>query len=233
MNLIISGAPGAGKGTQAQSLREYWNIPYISSGNMIREAISVSIKAGFETGIIAKTYINSEKSIPREIVKKMLKEIGWEGSFKNRILLTDQNKGFILDGQKTVKDAEYMRSLLESINVNIDVIINILVPYEVLVSRLSNRRICSSFECNSVYSLQFKPPVKKDVCDYCGSFLLLRGDDELGNVCKRLDSYEENAIQIYKSKHFYCIDGDKPADLLQADIVTIVENSIAFPMRTL
>ncbi len=171
MNLILLGAPGAGKGTQAEIICEKLSIPAISTGNIIREAI----KNGTEVGLKAKSYIDSGDLVPDEVVIGIIKE---------RLDKDDCANGFILDGfPRTIPQAE----ALDAMGVRIDTVLEIDVADEKVVARLSGRRVCP--DCGASYHTEYKKPVKEGVCNNCGAELIIRKDDKPETVLDRLNVY--------------------------------------------
>ena len=173
MNLILLGAPGAGKGTQAEIICKELGIPTISTGNMLRAAVS----AGTEYGLKAKAAMDSGALVSDDIVI---------GILKDRIKEPDAQNGFILDGfPRTVPQAE----ALDAMGVQIDKVIEIYVPDEKITKRMSGRRVC--LNCGATYHVEYKPPVKEGICDSCGKELIIRKDDEPETVLSRLKTYHE------------------------------------------
>ncbi|MGI5894538.1 MAG: adenylate kinase [Candidatus Merdivicinus sp.] len=173
MNLILLGAPGAGKGTQAEVICNALHIPAISTGNILREAI----KNGTALGMEAKTYMDGGKLVPDEIVINILKE---------RLAQDDCQNGFILDGfPRTVPQAE----ALDQMQVRIDRVVSLEVPDETIAARLSGRRVCES--CGASYHTQYKPSKQEGVCDACGGKTVQRKDDHPDTVKERLRVYHE------------------------------------------
>lgn len=171
MNLILLGAPGAGKGTQAEVICSTLNIPAISTGNILREAV----KNGTDLGMKAKTYMDDGKLVPDELVISILKE---------RLSQDDCQKGFILDGfPRTVPQAE----ALDRMGVVIDRVIDLEVPDEKITKRMSGRRVCES--CGASYHLEYKPSKVEGVCDKCGGKTVQRKDDHPDTVLERLQVY--------------------------------------------
>ena len=171
MNLILLGAPGAGKGTQAEILCERLNIPTISTGNMIREAM----KSGTEMGLKAKEYAENGKLVPDEVVI---------GIVDDRLRMDDCQNGFILDGfPRTIPQAE----ALDRMGIIIDRVVDINVPDEVITRRVSGRRAC--LDCGSTYHIDTKKPNVEGICDRCGSTLVQRKDDLPETVLERLHVY--------------------------------------------
>ena len=185
MNLILMGAPGAGKGTQSEKISEKWGIPAISTGDMLRAAI----KAGTELGKTAKSYMDEGKLVPDEIVIGIIKEH----------LATDACKnGFILDGfPRSIPQAE----ALDAMGVQIDAVLSIEVADEKIVERMSGRRVCT---CGASYHVAYKPSKKDGICDKCGAELYIRKDDAPETVLSRLETYHSQTEPL---KEFYAKKG--------------------------
>lgn len=184
MKLILLGAPGAGKGTQAEVICNELNIPAVSTGNMIREALS----KGTEMGLKAKSFIDAGKLVPDEVVI---------GIIKDRLAKEDCANGFILDGfPRTIPQAE----ALDNMGIVIDRVVDIEVPDEKIASRLSGRRVCK--DCGASYHLEYKAPKTEGKCDSCGGELVQRKDDEPATVLDRLKVYHEQTepLKDYYSK---------------------------------
>lgn len=186
MNLILLGAPGAGKGTQAEVISEALNIPQISTGNILREAV----KNGTEYGLKAKEAMDSGALVSDDIVI---------GILKDRIAADDCKKGFILDGfPRTVPQAE----ALDAMGVTIDKVIEISVPDETIKQRVSGRRVCSG--CGATYHVEFKPSKVEGKCDKCGAETIIRKDDQPETVLERLDVYHKQTAPL---KDYYSKQG--------------------------
>ncbi len=185
MKLILLGAPGAGKGTQAEIISEKYNIPTISTGNIIRAAL----KNGTEMGLKAKSYIDAGNLVPDDVVIGIIKE---------RLAEDDCKNGFILDGfPRTIPQAE----ALEKMGCDIDAALSIEVADEEIVKRMSGRRVCG--QCGASYHTEFKKPEKEGVCNLCNGELVIRKDDEPETVMNRLSVYHEQTEPLkdfYKSK---------------------------------
>lgn len=182
MNLILLGAPGAGKGTQAEVICNAKGIPAISTGNMLREAV----KNGTESGLAAKKFMDAGELVPDEVVI---------GILKDRIAEDDCKNGFILDGfPRTVPQAE----ALERMGVEIDKVIEIYVPDEKIAQRLGGRRVCEA--CGNSFHVDYKPTKVEGVCDACGGKVVTRKDDEPATVLERLKVYHEKTAPL---KDFY------------------------------
>ena len=173
MNLILLGAPGAGKGTQAEKICEKLGIPAISTGNMLREAMA----NGTEMGLKAKSFIDAGKLVPDDVVI---------GNIRVRLQADASKNGFILDGfPRTIPQAE----ALDAMGVRIDRVIDIEVPDEKIAARLSGRRVC--LKCGATYHTEYKKPKTEGVCDVCGDKLVQRKDDMPETVLDRLKTYHE------------------------------------------
>ena len=185
MNLILMGAPGAGKGTQSEKISEKWNIPAIATGDILRAAI----KAGTALGQTVKSYIDDGKLVPDEIVIGIIKEYLTSDACKN---------GFILDGfPRSIPQAE----ALEAMGVKIDAVLAIEVADETIVQRMSGRRVCT---CGASYHVMYNPSQKEGICDKCGAELYIRKDDAPETVTKRLETYH---AQTEPLKAFYAGKG--------------------------
>lgn len=186
MNLILLGAPGAGKGTQAEKICEKYNIPAVSTGNIIREAL----KNGTDMGLKAKSYIDAGALVPDEVVIGIIKE---------RLKEDDCKNGFILDGfPRTIPQAE----ALDTMGINIDKVVDIEVPDDKIAARLSGRRVC--LKCGATYHLEYKKPQKEGICDVCGDPIVQRKDDKPETVIDRLNVYHEQTEPL---KDYYAKTG--------------------------
>ena len=182
MKLIFLGAPGAGKGTQAEIIAAELKIPTISTGNIIREALA----NGTEMGLKAKSFIEAGKLVPDDVVI---------GIIKDRLAADDCANGFILDGfPRTIPQAE----ALDEMGIEIDKVIDIEVPDEKIVLRMSGRRVCPA--CGNSYHLLYKKPEKDGICNACGAELIIRADDHPNTVKERLDVYHSQTEPL---KDFY------------------------------
>ncbi len=185
MKLILLGAPGAGKGTQAELICDKLNIPAIGTGNILRQAIKNQTQMGLE----AKKYIDDGALVPDDVIISIIKE---------RLSESDCAKGFILDGvPRTVAQAQ----ALENLDVEIDNVVEIIVKDDVIVKRLAGRRVCSS--CGASYHIQYKPSQNENVCDRCSGQLIIRKDDEPSTTIERLRTYHEQTeplVEFYKER---------------------------------
>ncbi len=186
MNMIFLGAPGAGKGTQAEVVCKELGIPAISTGNMLREAV----KNGTPAGLAAKDYMDKGELVPDEVVI---------GILKDRIAQDDAKNGFILDGfPRTVEQAE----ALEKMGVQIDKVIEIAVSDEAITERMSGRRVCE--KCGNSYHIEHKPTKVEGICDACGGKVVQRVDDKPETVQARLKTYHEKTAPL---KDYYSARG--------------------------
>jgi adenylate kinase len=193
MRIILLGGPGAGKGTQAKKLVEKYNIPQISTGDMLRAAL----KEGTALGLEAKKFMDAGKLVPDEVVIGLIEE---------RIKLPDCKKGFMLDGfPRTVGQADALKGVLDKMGIKLDHVISIEVANEELVGRLTGRRTCKA--CGSGFHLLFDPPKKAGVCDKCGGELYQRDDDKEETI--------RNRLKVYDSQTAPLIDYYKKAGLLR------------------
>ncbi|MDI9641986.1 MAG: adenylate kinase [Archaeoglobales archaeon] len=212
MNLILLGAPGAGKGTQAKIITDNFKIPQISTGDMLREAVA----KGTELGKKAREYMNQGKLVPDEVVIGIVKE---------RLKQKDCENGFILDGfPRTIAQAEALDTMMSELGKKIDAVININVSEDEIVKRIVNRRICE--KCGAIYHLIYDPPKKSGVCDKCGGELYQRDDDKEEVVRERFKVYRKNTeplIEYYKRKGIlYEVDGTKDIEKVKAEILSIL-----------
>ncbi len=186
MKLILLGAPGAGKGTQAEIICEKLNIPAISTGNIIREAM----KTGTEMGKKAKAFVEAGNLVPDEVVIGIIKE---------RLAQDDCANGFILDGfPRTIPQAQ----ALDAMGIEIDRVISIEVADDKIAQRMSGRRVCE--KCGASYHTEYKKPAKEGVCNLCGGNLIRRKDDEPETVLDRLHVYHEQTEPL---KDYYAAGG--------------------------
>lgn len=214
MNIILMGLPGAGKGTQASQIIKKYPIPHISTGDMFR----LAIKNGTELGNEAKSYMDSGELVPDEVTIGIVKE---------RLSQSDAKEGFLLDGfPRTVEQAEALNKIMEELNSKIDKTINVEVPEEELMNRLTGRRICEV--CGTTYHLVFNPPKQEGVCDLDGGKLYQREDDNPETVANRLevninqtapllDFYEDQGVLVN-------VDGSRDIDEVFKDIDEILQS---------
>lgn len=191
MKIIMLGAPGAGKGTQAKMIAEKYNIPHISTGDIFR----ANIKNGTELGKKAQEYIDKGNLVPDEITINMLK--GKINQFKD-------SNGVVFDGfPRNKKQAEALEEMLEEQNQKVDLALFLDIPDEDIIYRTVKRRICSNKDCGAIYNLEYKKPKVEDICDICGSKLIQRKDDNEETITERLRVYHEQSkelIEYYEEK---------------------------------
>ncbi|MQN00431.1 MAG: adenylate kinase [Lachnospiraceae bacterium] len=212
MKIIMLGAPGAGKGTQAIKISEKYGLPHISTGDIFR----ANIKGGTELGKKAKEYIDKGALVPDELTCDLVVD---------RIHQDDCANGFVLDGfPRTIPQAEALERALSKENESIDFALDIEVPDEAIIKRMSGRRVCP--KCGASYHVESVPPKKEGICDKCGAELIIRADDEPETVKNRLSVYHEQTqplIDFYKKTGvFHEVDGTKPLDDVFADVVSIL-----------
>ena len=212
MKLIMLGAPGAGKGTQAKRIAAKYGIPHISTGEIFR----ANIKNGTELGKKAQTYMDQGLLVPDELVCDLVVD---------RIQQSDCEKGYVLDGfPRTIPQAEALTAALEKLGTGIDYAINVEVPDANILNRMGGRRACLG--CGATYHVEFNPPKQEGVCDTCGAELVLRDDDKPETVQKRLDVYHEQTqplIDYYtKAGKLAEVDGTKDMDDVFAAIVDLL-----------
>lgn len=208
MRIIMLGAPGAGKGTQAKKIAEKYGIPHISTGDIFR----ANIKNGTELGKKAKTYMDQGLLVPDELTCDLVVD---------RISQDDAKNGYVLDGfPRTIPQAEALTEALKKRNEAIDFALDVDVPDENIVSRMSGRRAC--LNCGATYHIVFAAPKKEGVCDICGKELVLRDDDKPETVQKRLTVYHEQTqplIEYYENAGvLHKLDGTKDINDIFASI---------------
>ena len=212
MKIIMLGAPGAGKGTQAKQIAAKYSIPHISTGDIFR----ANIKNGTELGKKAKEYMDQGLLVPDELTCDLVMD---------RIAQDDAKNGFVLDGfPRTIPQAEALDAALKKIGQAMDYAIDVDVPDENIINRMSGRRAC--LNCGATYHIVSIPPKKEGVCDTCGSNLVLRDDDKPETVKKRLDVYHDQTqplIEYYSKKGILkSVDGTQPMEKVFEDITSIL-----------
>ena len=213
MNIILMGLPGAGKGTQASEIVKKFPIPHISTGDMFRKAIKDETDLGKE----AKSYMDRGELVPDEVTVGIVKE---------RISEDDAKKGFLLDGfPRTIDQAESLSQIMSELDREIDAVINIEVPEEELMNRLTGRRICE--KCGTTYHLVFNPPKVDGICDIDGGKLYQREDDNPETVSNRLSvnvKQSKPILEYYNNKGVLKnIDGSKDIDEVTKDVIDILD----------
>ena len=212
MKIIMLGAPGAGKGTQAKKIADVCKIPHISTGDIFR----ANIKNGTELGAKAKEYMDKGLLVPDELVCDLVVD---------RIQQDDCKNGFILDGfPRTIPQAEALTNALSAIGQNMDFAIDVDVHDENIIHRMSGRRACVG--CGATYHIVYNPTKVENICDVCGEKLILRDDDKPETVKKRLNVYHEQTqplIDYYQTQGILrTVDGTKDMDEVFADILKVL-----------
>ena len=212
MKIIMLGAPGAGKGTQAKMIAEKYDIPHISTGDIFR----ANIKNGTELGKKAKEYMDKGQLVPDELTVEILLD---------RVAADDCKNGYVLDGfPRTIPQADVLDKELTKLGDKVDFAINVDVPDENIVRRMSGRRAC--LKCGATYHIEHIPPKKEGICDKCGSELVQRDDDKPETVQNRLSVYHEQTqplIDYYNKKNILkSVDGTKDMQEVFSDIVNIL-----------
>lgn len=212
MNIMLFGAPGAGKGTQAKFLIEKYGIPQISTGDILRAAI----KEGTPMGLEAKKFMDEGKLVPDSTII---------GIIRDRLSQEDCKKGFILDGfPRTLAQAEALEVLMKEMGIALDKVISLNVPDELIVGRVTGRKVCPA--CGASFHVEFNPPKVEGKCDYCGAELITRKDDNAETVTKRLGEYHSQTAPLfdfYKSRNLLVdIDGTKEVDVITQEIFAIL-----------
>jgi adenylate kinase len=212
MKIIMLGAPGAGKGTQAKLIAEKFGIPHISTGDIFR----ANIKEGTDLGKEAKEYMDKGQLVPDELTVRILLD---------RVSKDDCKNGYVLDGfPRTIPQAEVLTAALEKMNDAVDFAIDVNVPDENIVNRMSGRRACLT--CGATYHIVHIPPKQEGICDKCGSALVLRDDDKPETVLNRLKVYHDQTqplIDYYTEKGILkTVDGTKDMQEVFEQIVSIL-----------
>ncbi|MDO5408251.1 MAG: adenylate kinase [Eubacteriales bacterium] len=212
MKIIMLGAPGAGKGTQAKKIAEKYGIPHISTGDIFR----ANIKGGTELGMKAKAYMDQGQLVPDDVTIGMLLD---------RISEADCEKGYVLDGfPRTIPQAESLTNALNERGEKMDYAVNVDVPDEAIVTRMSGRRACLA--CGATYHIVFNAPKTEGVCDTCGEKLVLRDDDKPETVQKRLTVYHDQTqplIDYYQQAGILVtVDGTKDLNEVFKDITVVL-----------
>lgn len=216
MNILFMGPPGAGKGTQAERIVEEFNIPHISTGDAFR----LAMKQGTPIGLKAKEYIDQGLLVPDEITNGIVKE---------RLAQADCETGFLLDGfPRTIQQAEALDSMLQELGRSIDYVVNLDVDRDLLLARLTGRRICKS--CGATYHVMFNPPKVEGICDKDGGELYQRSDDSEEKVGTRLDEYTSKTAPLldYYSQQGLLreVNGEQDINVVTAEIISTLRGSL-------
>ena len=212
MKLLIMGRPGAGKGTQAVNIKEYYNIPHISTGDMFRAAIKNQTKLG----LLAKGYMDQGALVPDEVTIGIVQE---------RLLEDDCKNGFLLDGfPRTIAQAEALDKFLSENGITLDAVLDVNVPAEILVRRMVGRRVCKT--CGATFHVEFNAPKVEGICDNCGTALIQRADDTEETAVNRLAVYDNSTaplLEFYSKKNILkTVNGDQPLDKVFEDIKVVL-----------
>ncbi|MGE4357413.1 MAG: adenylate kinase [Candidatus Omnitrophota bacterium] len=213
MRLILLGPPGAGKGTQADLLKNKFGIPHISTGDMLRQVL----KEDSDLGKRVRRYVETGELVPDDIILEIM---------HNRLLKSDTKDGFILDGfPRTIKQAEKLEEILQKMNRHIDLVIYFATSVDKIIERLSGRLVCSN--CGMNYHIKNMPPKEEGKCDICGGKLYQREDDREETVRKRLDVYLKQTadlIDFYKAKGIlHSVDGNREAQEVFKELILLFE----------
>lgn len=212
MKIVLLGAPGAGKGTQAQSISNYYDIPHISTGDIFRRNIS----QGTKLGKTAKRYMDAGQLVPDQLTLELIEDRLYEDDCKN---------GYLLDGYpRTVVQAEFLEELLKKSETQLDSALLIEVPRKIIMDRITGRRVCPS--CGASYHVLHNPMKKKDICDICGHKVTQREDDKAETVEERLDVYDEQTkplIEFYGQREILkSVDGTRAINEIFNSIVQVL-----------
>lgn len=212
MKLLIMGRPGAGKGTQAVNIKEYYHIPHISTGDMFRAAIKNQTKLG----LVAKDYMDKGLLVPDEVTI---------GIVRDRLSEDDCKKGFLLDGfPRTIAQAEALDQILKENGVCLDAVLDVDVPAEILIRRMVGRRVCKG--CGATYHVEFNPPKQEGICDVCHTKLIQRNDDTEATAHNRLEVYDKQTaplLEYYAKQNLLkTVNGDQPLEKVFEDIKVVL-----------
>ncbi|GIP19552.1 adenylate kinase [Paenibacillus montaniterrae] len=216
MNILFMGPPGAGKGTQAERIVEEFSIPHISTGDAFR----LAMKQGTPIGLKAKEYIDQGLLVPDEITNGIVKE---------RLAQDDCANGFLLDGfPRTIQQAEALDAMLQELGRSIDHVVNLSVDRDLLLARLTGRRICKT--CGATYHVLFNPPKTEGICDKDGGELYQRSDDSEEKVGTRLDEYTSKTaplLSFYGDKGLLReVNGEQDINVVTAEIISTLRGSL-------
>ena len=213
MNLLIIGAPGAGKGTMSDLLINTYHLVHVSTGDMLRAAV----KAGTPVGLKAQEYMNKGALVPDEVIHDIIVE---------RLSKDDIKAGFLFDGYpRTIAQAQDLDLILKEIGLKIDAVINLNIEDDELIKRITGRRLCPT--CGEIFNIYYKAPAKESVCDKCGAELITRKDDNLESLTVRLQEYHKNTqpvIEYYEKAGLVAnVDAKQGVDEVFGDIRKLLE----------
>jgi len=214
MRILFLGAPGAGKGTQCKKLSKKCDLTHLSSGDLLRDAV----KNGTKAGLAAKEFMDKGQLVPDNVLIDL---------FREKLSEPECAKGFILDGfPRNIAQAKSLDQLLAEIKANLDVVIDLYTPDEILEERITGRRVCPNKACNEVFHVKYHPPKVEGICDACGTALVHRSDDKAELVKQRLSVYHELTkplVDFYQSKNLlHKVDGDgEQEDIFAAILKTL------------
>jgi adenylate kinase len=211
MRILFLGAPGAGKGTQCKKLSKKCHLTHLSSGDLLREAV----KNGTNAGLAAKGFMDKGQLVPDDVLIDL---------FREKLSAPECASGFILDGfPRNLAQAKSLDELLSDIKANLDVVIDLYTPDEILQERITGRRVCPNKACNEVFHVKYHPPKVEGICDACGTALVHRSDDKAELVKQRLSVYHELTkplVDFYSAKNLlHKVDGDGEQDDIFAAIL--------------
>ncbi len=213
MNLLIIGAPGAGKGTMSDLLINTYHLVHVSTGDMLRAAV----KAGTPVGLKAQEYMNKGALVPDEVIHDIIVE---------RLSQDDIKAGFLFDGYpRTIAQAQDLDLILKEIGLKIDAVINLNIEDDELIKRITGRRLCPT--CGEIFNIYYKAPAKEGICDKCGTELITRKDDNLESLTVRLQEYHKNTqpvIEYYEKAGLVAnVDAKQGVDEVFGDIRKLLE----------
>ena len=213
MNLLIIGAPGAGKGTMSDLLINTYHLVHVSTGDMLRAAV----KAGTPVGLKAQEYMNKGALVPDEVIHDIIVE---------RLSQDDIKSGFLFDGYpRTIAQAQDLDQILKEIGLKIDAVINLNIEDDELIKRITGRRLCPT--CGEIFNIYYKAPAKEGICDKCGAELITRKDDNLESLTVRLQEYHKNTqpvIEYYEKAGLVAnVDAKQGVDEVFGDIRKLLE----------
>lgn len=216
MQILFLGAPGAGKGTQCKRVAKQLNIPHLSSGDLLREAV----KAGTEAGVKAKSFMDQGVLVPDDVLIAM---------FRDKLSSSDCAKGFLLDGfPRNLAQAEALDAMLKEIKKDLLCVVDLKVDPSLLTERITGRRVCTNKACLTPFHIKFQPPAKEGHCDTCGSTLMTRDDDKEELVAKRLTTYNEQTaplIEYYgKRSILKTINGDGEPEAIFTELLAALQS---------